>query len=239
MKLYRIPSESVPTDRCIDAGIITIIPKEVEALFRVFGIDPKESANITRPLDYWQATIPSHQNHRDVRVVITFLSGTAGNTESGITTAFFLRDWHPRIMCLAGIAAGTLTKAKIGDVVIPDKIHDVCVRVITEAGALPRDDLRHRDTLIDRMLKIRGLNREQLNKEVAALLGPELIQIEKSARDKGLSASEFNLPLEVLDGSLVSGNNLLRDSGYLADMNETKDEKCRGGEMEGAGFARA
>lgn len=227
------------TARAIDVGIITIIPKEVEAHFRVFGVDPKKPLNLIRPLDYWETVIPSQHNNRDLRVVVSFLSGPAGNTESGIATAYFLRDWHTRLMCLSGICAGLQGKVSIGDVVVPGKIHDVCIRVIHDGQQLPRDDVLHRDILIDRMLKLRPPSSESLTSELRRLFGDRLAQIESVARHKGLGSTDFASGFKFRDGSLVSGNNLLRDSGYLTDVSHNKDEKCQGGEMEAAGFVRA
>lgn len=238
MKLSRIRANSVARDKRIDVGILTIVPKEVEALFRVFGIEPEHSEDCTRPLDYWEASL-ADRNGDDLRVVATFLSGSAGNTESALTTAYFLRDWYPRIMCLVGIAAGLEGKVRIGEVVLPDKVHDVCVTVKTEEGELPRDDTRDREELINRLLKLHPLLNDRLNSEVRALIGNELDRTESIARAMGLSHKEFSTELRVHDGSIVSGNRLLRDSGYLADVADTKDEKCRGGEMEAAGFVRA
>lgn len=238
MKLHRMNQKSSILDRRIDVGIVTIIPSEVQAIFSVFGIDLKKYAHIDHPLDYWEASLFSHYNNRDIRVVVTFLSGTAGNTDSGITTALFLRDWFPRIMCLSGIAAGVEGKVRIGDVVLPDKIHDLCVTVRLGKKELPRDDLRHREVLIDRMLKLNVPSTDHLNAELK-LRTPNRDDLITVARSKGLEEIHFNANVQIHDGSLVSGNRLLRDSGYLADIRHTKDEKCRCGEMEAAGFTRA
>jgi len=195
-------------DRRIDAGIITIIPKEVEAVFNIFNINPDEFIHLNKPFDYWESKIYSPLNNKDIRIIVTFLSGTAGNTESGITTAFFLRDWRPKIMCLVGIAAGVEGKVKIGDVIIPDKIHDVCVTVRKDGEDYPRGDVRHRDVLIERMLKIRPLSRDAFNNSIKAAI-TDLSEIERIAHSKNLNEIHFNGKFEIHEGSLISSNCLL------------------------------
>jgi tetratricopeptide (TPR) repeat protein len=54
-----------------------------------------------------------------------------------------------------------------------------------------------------------------------------------------LDENDIASPPELKDGSLVSGNTLLRDRAYFPDFHQTNDERCRAGEMEAAGFARA
>lgn len=241
MKLQRLEDDVSLRDRRIDVGIVTVIPTEVAAVFRVFGVNPEVPVNILRPLDYWEATLTSRLTESDLRIVVTFLSGAAGNTESGITTAFFLRDWNPRLMCLVGIAAGARDRAKIGDVVLANRIHDTCVTVRGENGhEVPRGDAFGRDITVSRMLKLRPVSGDHLTAEVRSELGAAFFEEARTlAKALSLTQSEFSGKLSVLDGSLLTSNRLLKDSGYLADFRKTTDETCRGAEMEAAGFARA
>jgi len=88
MKLERMNQQGRVLDRWVDVGVVTTIASEVEAIFEVFGIDQDKDTNIAQPLDYWEASVFSPLHNRDLRVVLTLLSGTAGNPDSGITAAF-------------------------------------------------------------------------------------------------------------------------------------------------------
>ena len=142
-------------------------------------------------------------------------------------------------MCLAGIAAGVDGKIKIGDVVVSDTIHDATITVLTEKGEMPRIKSIKREELIDRMLKLRPVTKDMFNEELNLVFPEDISVIEKTAREKGLTELNFSTTLEISDGTIVSGNKLLRDSSYFVDLRSFTDERCRAGEMEAAGFARA
>ena len=59
------------------------------------------------------------------------------------------------------------------------------------------------------------------------------------AKSKRLIPTGFDTKPHVMDGSIASDNVLIRDSAYFQSILSATDEKCRGAEMEAAGFVLA
>ena len=226
-------------DKIIDVGIITIIPTEIKALLSIFGINEDFQHYEQGAANYLRTNIYSPASGRNISIVITFLNKESGNTESAIATTRFLHDWYPRLMCLAGISAGVQEKSKIGDVVLPTKIHDKQVKVYKNGKYSPRNTTYARTDFMDGLIKLHGIDsikfqslcNDELSTEiVAAITARDTLSMDKANLDQN-----FN----ILDGSLVSDNILIRDGRFFKGVLTELDEKCRGAEMEAAGFVRA
>jgi nucleoside phosphorylase/tetratricopeptide (TPR) repeat protein len=234
----RISQEKLPVTLPVDVGILTIIPAEIEAIFTALGIDREEPPEGTGALRYWRTSIISRLNDRALNLAVSFVAGTAGNVESAISTTLMLEILKPRLMCLVGIAAGAPGKTCIGDVVVPDVVHDVTVTVRKDRKTQPRRRSYELDGRLIRSLKLRPLDTDVLKGRL--LLEASIYEaLVRSAESAGLTRSDIAHPPGVRDGSLVSGNTLLRDSRYFPDFHSSNDERCRAAEMEAAGFARA
>ncbi len=226
-------------DKAIDVGIITVIPTEIDALFQVLNLDRQNVVETGSPYTYWKTEFYSHLSQRSISVVVTFLTRDAGNTEAGICTSYFLQDWYPRLMCLVGIAAGIKGKVHIGDVVVPNRIHDRTGKVFKSGTLLTRGFSTYRIDLIERMVKIRPISNNEFKLRYMQEIGEVLDQIKTKAEVMGLSPQEFPNEFSIYDGSLSSDNILIRDSAYFDGLVTETDEKCRGADMESAGFVRA
>lgn len=226
-------------EKIIDVGIITIIPSEIEALLQIFGIEKKSIIHTNGPYDYIKTKIFSEQAQRELSVVITYFNKESGNIESSICTTCFLRDWYPKLMCLVGIAAGIRGKVKIGDVIIPSKVHDRTIKVYKEKQLLPRSVSYSRTDLVDGMLKLNMLSNEKFLNECNKNLGKELKLAMQNAKKLELLEKDLNKKLLIHDGSILSDNILIRDGTFFDSIISETDEKCRGGDMEAAGFVRA
>ena len=225
--------------RDIDVGVITIVPTEIRALFQTFGISDQDRVPRDSPFDYWLTEFHCVKANRRVTVVVTSVKRDAGNTESGICASYFLQDWYPRLMCLVGTAAGIHGKARIGDVVVPSKIQDRTLRVFRDGKFSTRGGSSHRPGLVEGMTKVRTFSADEFKLEYGSALTDDISRAASAAREKRLAADEFSGELQVLDGSLTSDNVLIRDEAYFAGIVQEVDEKCRGGDMESAGFVNA
>jgi len=217
-------------DRRIDVGIITIIPTEIKALLSIFGVKEKFQYDETSNANYLKTNMYSSASGRDISVVITFLHKKSGNTESAITTSRFLRDWYPRLMCLVGISAGIPDKTKIGDVILPAEIQDRQIKVYERGEYKQRTTTRVRTDFMDGLTKLQWIDLEKFRSLCATELASEIASAKHVINDKGI---------EIHDGSLVSDNILIKDEQFFVKFLTEVDQKCRGAEMEAAGFVRA
>ena len=223
----------------LDVGIITVIPTEIDALFRIFGIDKDNDRRRLGSLEYWRATIFSPRNNRYLNLGVSFVRGAAGNIDSAVSATLMGELLRPRLMCLVGIAAGAEHKTRIGDVVLPDTIHDATITVRKDKKTiLPRMKNYRLDSRISGQLKLNPLDGDLVTKK-AAITKERLTELQDIALRVHLVKEDIGYPISVKDGSIVSSNTLLRDSKYFPEFQATNDERCRALEMEGAGFARA
>lgn len=227
------------SNRAIDVGIVTIVPIEVEALFDAFSINRDGYELAGSPLQYWRTSYQSSSSGRALSVVVSIVGGEAGNVEAAIATTEFLRDWYPRLMCLVGIAAGLEGKTRVGDVVMPNKVHDRSIKVYENGRFAVRGRTYSRNDTLDRMLKVSPLIHEQFLARLSRTAQEDMKLARTTAKAKGLVPGGFDGKPRIIDGSIASDNVLIRDSTYFQDVLTTTDEKCRGGEMEAAGFVLA
>lgn len=226
-------------DRIIDVGIITIIPTEIKALLSVFGITEEFKYSKQGDANYLKTEIYSVASGRKISIVVTFLNKESGNSESAIVTSRFLNDWYPRLMCLVGISAGIVNKAKIGDVIIPSKIHDRQIKVYKNGKYSPRTTTHIRSDFMDGIVKLRGLDVNKFRKLCKLELADDIANAIKARESLGMEYQRLNENIDILDGSLISDNVLIRDTRFFKGILNDLDEKCRGAEMEAAGFVRA
>lgn len=136
----------------IDVGIIVIIPEELNQLLKTFNIGENNRINlIDNHFVYYQFSLPTQT--RNITGVISCLNGKSGNIESSLCTSYFFRNWNPKLMCLLGIAAGIENKVKVGDVVIPYKIHDITIKTFENNDFKNRAKTYTRNDEINKMLK--------------------------------------------------------------------------------------
>jgi len=222
----------------VDIGIVTVIPAEIQETFAAFGIDRTAEPERRGDLQFWITNIDSRINHRSLNIAVSFVAGTAGNVEAAITATLMLRVVRPRLMCLVGIAAGAEGKTKIGDVVVPDTVHDVTVTVRKGEKIQPRKRSSDIDGRLMTLLKLHPLTTPTLQSRLSPSEAQRTL-LNEGTEAAGLTESDVAQEPAVKDGSLVSGNTLVRDSTYFPDFHASSDERCRAAEMEAAGFVRA
>lgn len=225
--------------RSIDIGIITIIPTEIKALLSILNVSGNFEHQEYGDVNYLKVEVFSRKMNRNLTIVISFLNKDSGNTECAIATTRFLNDWYPKLMCLVGISAGIKGSVKIGDVIIPNKIHDRTIKAYKNKIYSPRTEGYSRSDFISGLMKINPLPSDDFtalcNREIAFEINAAM----KSARRLGVPEEDFDGNVSVHNGSLLSDNTLIRDDAYFDGIRENFDEKCRGADMESAGFIRA
>lgn len=226
-------------DKDIDVGIVTIIPTEIESLFKIMNISEQNLVKINSPFLYYRSTLFSEQCGREISVVVSFINGDAGNVEASICTTHFLQNWHPKLMCMVGISAGIEGKIKIGDVVTPSKIIDRTKKVYKAGKYIPRTENYNRTRVIEQMLKRYKITPEAFFIECNKYILSDIKKAELVAKVNGIGESVYNGELRLVDGSIASEDTLIRDSGFFVPITENVDEKCRGAEMEAVGFVKA
>lgn len=227
------------SDRAIDVGVITIVPTEIEALFSALSITRDAYEPAGSPLRYWRTSYQSSSSGRPLSIVVSILGGETGNVEAAIATTQFLRDWYPRLICLVGIAAGIEDKTRIGDVVIPNKVHDRTIKVFENGQYRVRGRTYTRNDTLDRMLKVSPLVHKDFLRQLRQIAQDDLKHALSVAKTKGMFPKSFEGKPRIIDGSIASDNVLIRDTTYFHGVLASTDEKCRGGEMEAAGFVLA
>ena len=223
----------------IDIAVITVIPSEIEAVFRIFEID--RSADIRRigSLEYWASSIYSSVNGQYMSVAVTFLKDRAGTVEAGITATLVCEYLSPRLLTLVGIAAGAEGRCRIGDVIIPEVIHDITTKVRKPGGELlPRRRSPKLDGRILSQFKLTPVD-AQLLAQRTEIPKNELENLRRLAQAAGLEESDIANPVSLKDGSIASDNLLLRDPDFFPEFMSSNDERIRALEMEAAGFVRA
>ncbi len=223
----------------IDIAILTVIPTEIDAIFSTFGIDKSKDLRKAGDLQYWRARIYSSINNSYLSIAVSFIYGAAGNVESAIAATMICEQLGPRLMLLVGIAAGDEKKTKIGDVIVPEVVHDVTMSVRKDSKLQPRTKSVEMDSRIRFHLKAHPINFQRLGPKLAADPAEFAALKTLAATISGLTSSHIADPVSIHDGSIVSGNTLMRDSAYFPGFQETNDERCRALEMEAAGFSRA
>lgn len=226
-------------DKNIDVGIITIIPTEIESLFKIMNISEQNVVKINSPFLYYKSNVYSKLCKKEISLVISFINGEAGNAEAAICTTHFLHNWHPKIMCMVGISAGIEGKVKIGDVVIPSKIIDRTKKVYKEGRYIPRTENYNRTRVIEQMLKTHKIMVKDFLLECNKYMFDDIKAATFMAKVNGLSDKVYSQELTFVDGSIVTEDSLIKDSEYFTPIIENVDEKCRGAEMEAVGFVKA
>ena len=188
-----VVEEDAMNAKIIDVGIITIVSTEIQALLNIFHADINDWEEIGMQR-YYHASVFSEQVNRELSIVITSPK-REGNTNCAITTTKFLYDWYPRIICLVGIGAGIRGKIRIGDVILPKKIHDYTVKKYERRKYTPRSESMDWPDCIDNMLKYHPFNErafaETCEKELDKDILDARYKAERLLSSRGV-AEDFN-----------------------------------------------
>jgi nucleoside phosphorylase len=213
----------------VDVLIIAVLPKfELAAVERMFGIPQDEGPGPVGNGDVWLRQIQTR--HSGILNLAVAFIGDQGNSTASASTTKLLMEIRPRLVLLTGTAAGIRGKVKLGDVIVCGLVVDYEGARLTAEGSLPRIDRKETDDVFLKQVQLFD----------GRALTSNWIKYFQEAQQQ-LSYAELP-PASVQPEShaawIASGEKLLAD-GSLAEIAKKHDERIRGGEKEGFGFATA
>lgn len=217
-----------PSSRTVDVLAIAVLPVELQALLRVFGLSGRGTCTESGTR-FWTGHV-EREGGRPYFVAVAAV-GTAGNVPTPAAVTDLQRELSPSLVALSGIAGGKQGKNRIGEVVIADMVvsYEPAALVDTPARQIPRP------TAIPIAFR--------LQQDVTACLG-----IDPATR---LSDAYARLAVALPGGEDVisrptvrcatigSGETLVRDAEFLERLQSDVHGKIDVVEMEAGGLATA
>lgn len=240
----RKEAETVSTKKQqFDIAIISIIPKEFEALNTVFNFrneENNEEFDHILGLRLWKTSIKQERGDKRELSALFTMVGSAGNLPSYLETNTILKKYDIGLMILCGIAAGSKDKKSIYSAVVSDNVVYYENQKLTETGSefrfkpIPVDDIRVKD-----LPHLESILNRWKGKFIDSL---KSIKINKGDfNDKDWIDKDWIDNVKIETGSILSGEKLFADGNYFDHLSEVSSiGKSRvAGEMEGYGFGYA
>lgn len=216
-----------------DLAILTVIGPELQAAQSAFEIDHHKHVRSIRRNLYYRAEVRSSATNSGLSVVLHCLS-RPGNSASAAASARLLSLFKPKMIFLAGIAAGRKGRVRIGDVVTPRVILDDSIKVATVKGLQGRPLLTGPPDATMQMVRNFRYDQNRWHKKLYAIAGPPA---PPQSKEDWWASHVAAVPMRSEDG-LFSANLLLRDPEIL-DSAATIHQQINVGEMEAGGFVEA
>lgn len=218
--------------REFDIAIVTIIEPEKDMLLMALGLDKKAKPNIVGDDRYWHASIPSYQASRNLSIIVTMV-GEPKEHPCAAAVSRLLNRFEVGACILVGIAAGLKDKVKLGTTLVADEIFYYHGQRREEKGGLPRTDRVYPPRSMKADLLHFSINSPELQNRFVKLL----VELEPSQLPK-VNFSETPFIPRNSRAIIASGEDLIAD-GSLRGMRDNYDERIRGAEQEGFGFANS
>jgi len=177
---------------------------------------------------FWKKTIKTKWDE-EVTVSVTMI-GKAGNVDCAVSCGKIFTNMRVGLAVLAGICAGVKEKVSIGDVICPEGIIDYEGGRLTPDGIEKRPDPNPLERNIEREIAYFRPNVKIWRRDIKT-------NVKKLAKYEDIPKLRELTPQYHRD-IILSGEKLLAD-GKLPKMRKDYDERVRGAEMEGSGFAKA
>ncbi len=177
------------------------------------------------------------------RVAITCI-GEAGTAECSGAATSLIYDYRPKIVILVGIAAGLKSKTKIGDVIISEIVWGY-EKASLDTGyrgkikLVSRPDVGHVDFSVQQDITsyLSFFEKEERIGKLFLKMGgiyPQPSEISRAHYTKHVGAKP-----RIIDGSLASGNKLLKNPSVLHNLQAQGHGRIKAGEMEASGLVTA
>jgi nucleoside phosphorylase len=219
----------------VEVVILTVIPAELKAVYRVLQIDHKSREKAPDGTVYFRGAVRSGLVGRDYIVALTCI-GSAGTAGAAAATAGAITRYGPRAVLLAGIAAGIRDKIRIGEVVLSDRVvayeSAALTRSANGATVHPRPEIdRAPHTMIQDAVSYRPepARLQHAFERAGGVIPSAPDSSEHEFRSHVASTITARL------GTIASGEKLLRDPAKLLAVRKLHD-KVEVGEMEAAGI---
>jgi len=225
-------------DEHLDVVVLTVIPAELEAARRVLQIEARAREKTVDGTVYFRGAVRSSLADRDYAIALTCI-GSAGNPVAAAATASAIARYQPRAVLLMGIAAGIRDKVRVGDVVLSDRVvayePAALIRSANGTKVQPRPEIdRTPHTMAQDVVTYR-LDSARLRTAFERAGG--VIPTAPEARAEEFRA-HVATTISARQGTIASGEKLLRDPGKLLEVRELHG-KTEVGEMEASGVVDA
>jgi len=226
-----------------DVAIISVIPKELDALKTTFEFKDTEPFMNVNGIKIWKTSLIQDINSNKELNILHVMIGSAGNVSSSLVTHLILQNFKINLIILCGIAAGNKAKTKLYSAILGDKIvYYENQKLVLDAEPIKRQDPIPVDVHRGRDIPhLTNDSEKWKEKFLNALASANILISSKETKNKNWIASNWQDDLAVGEGVIVSGEKLFADGSSLEKLAEenTIGKYIIAGEMEGYGFARA
>ena len=241
----------------VDIVVITILHIEATAVKAALNADPSGSWKGLNAIDGDSCLVVTRQSHNGEPLVLALVNAAQqGNTHMAVLVENVIRELHPKLVILVGIAAGIINDNKIGDVLVPRFILDFTLSRRSQSKAVGGpveidfvEKVRDLESIVKTCVKVQlstiemaGIERKcgQIVKAIGAVLPtPDEIRNLDTDADpsdwvkRHVATTNFSLH----DNCLASSDVLVRDANLLADIERrNRGVGVRGADMESAGL---
>jgi nucleoside phosphorylase len=223
----------------IDVGILTVIPVELNAALEALGIEADKKDKDREGNYNWYGSLRSRLTNRDYHIALRII-GTAGNYDSTAAAMSLIKDFSPKILLLAGIAAGVRGKIKIGEVVLSERVvayeSAVLDTVDGEPVIVPRPNMARIPYPVEQDVATYGPKESDLLALFASTGGrfPTARPGEEEVYKKEVASTISSRP-----ATIASGEKLLRNPDQLKTLRRDMHGRIEAGEMEASGIMTA
>jgi len=220
----------LPSKRAVDVAIVTILPEELKATLRAFGLkhEPQEGQ------PFFHATVPCHgRPGRDLSLVITAAPKPL-NVHIGAPVARLRSQYSPAAVFLVGIAGGRKGRARHGDVVIAQRVFYFAPGRVTADGSAPRPQVAEPHNAYGNGLYSYDPAETGLFDRVATFIESLPPQQRPASMRKG-----FMPTFHRANTTVAAGESVFRDGKLLEQMAQRHDDTIRAVDQESYGFADA
>jgi nucleoside phosphorylase len=227
-----------------DVVIISVIPKEFEALNLVFKFknNDTEPYKVINGIRFWKGEFIQNINQGLKLKVLYTMIGEAGNILSAVVSDLIFKSFNVKFAILYGIAASAdITKAKIYSAVVSERIVYYELQKFYEEGKIkhrlsvsPEDGFTNRD--VPHILSFT----KDWKKEFENILSEIEIDF-KDFENKNWIDEKWVENVSLSSGVIASGEKLLADSITISQLREliNVNKGVVAAEMEGYGFTNA
>ena len=219
----------------VDLIVFTIIPKEQEALARVFQFDLAKEPQDINGIRFWKITFENFEN-KAFSIVFARI-GDVGNVSTAIACTRFFRRFQPELAVLVGIAAGLKGKVGMYSTVCGTSVASYEFQRLETKVVKPRPFIYNNNPLVNRYLRMISDNIEGWK----SMVKQKVDDLPSDSIDGENFYNDFYKNIDINFGPIASGEKLFADGHSLKDLNKTitLEKGVIAADMESAGFCQA
>jgi nucleoside phosphorylase len=219
------------TETC-DVAVVTILREELEAAIVAFDAD-KRMHRIGGQQYYKAEIVCTNRPEKALSVIISRMARPL-NVHAA-TSVTQVRDlFNPHAMFLTGIAAGLRNHFRIGDVVVPRKVFYYESEKMTAEGVTPRPQYAEPDDPYLSGFGTYSFDATDYYDKVESFIASIPASKQPDSIPEG-----FRPSLVSENATIATGERVLRDGEYLAELRNRFDNTICAADQESYGFANA